>query len=87
VWGEASTEALGASESNVVDFEAMAIEQVHTGEPKHARQFVLMSAFVVVIAKNSDDGNADVFEDIEAGTHLVGHAVVCKIACDYERVR
>ena len=82
--GEASTEALGAGEPDIVDLETVTIEQVNTGEPEHACELVLMSAFVIVIAKNGNDGNADVFEDIEAGAHLVGHAVVCKIAGDYE---
>jgi hypothetical protein len=84
VRGEASAEPLGAGESDIVDFETVTIEQLNTGEPKHAGELVLMSAFVIVIAKNGNDGNADVFEDIEAGAHLVGHAVVCKIAGDYE---
>ena len=77
---KATAEAFGAREADAGDFVALSVEQVDTGEAEHSGKLVLVTALVVMIAEDRDDGNANVFEHAKNGAHLLRHAVVCKVA-------
>src|SRR6201998_2402294 len=67
---KATAEALGASETNAVDFVAVSVEQVDAGEAEHAGKFVLVAAFVVVVSEDCNDGDGDGLKHAEPARPL-----------------
>jgi len=55
---------------------------VHTGEPQHARQFVLVSALVILVSQHGHKGNANVLQYSQHAAHLLRRAVILKIPRD-----
>ena len=71
-----SAESLGACEANSINLEAVAVEQVNAGNPQHTGNFILVTAFVVVVPQHRDHGNTDVLKDPENELHLLRIAVI-----------
>lgn len=83
---EAPAESLGFCEADAVDVEALAVGKMDSRDAQHAGQLILVTAFVVVIAEDSDDRNVNMFEHGKHAVHLLRHAVIGKVTGNHERI-
>ena len=83
---KAAAESLGAGEADAVYVVRLAIKQMQSRDAQHAGEFVLVAAFVIVIAQDRNDGNVNMFEHAQHRAHFFRHAVVGEIARDDQHV-
>src|SRR6185312_373967 len=83
---EPAAETFSTAEADSADFNALTVEQVDPGDAKHPGKLVLVSAFIIVVAHDGDDGDVDVLEDAEAFEHLVLHSVIGEVAGDDQQL-
>src|SRR6185437_1120452 len=86
VRGEASAESLGSCKADSIHFEAVAVQQVNTGDAQHACDLILMAAFVVMISEYGDYRDVNVLQHTEHDFHLFRVAMIGKVAGDHESI-
>ena len=75
-----------AGEADSVFFKTIAVQQMNSSYACHAGELILMPALMVMIAKDSDDRDANAFQNGQAGLHLLWQPVIGQVASQHQHV-
>src|SRR5689334_13843617 len=73
---KAAQKALRPGEANSVALVAAAVQHLDPFRGHHLDEFLLLAAFVVVVAEHRNYGNSQPYKSVQQGSHLLRLAVI-----------
>src|SRR3569833_573297 len=81
-----SAKPLRSRKADSIHLKTVAIKEMNACPAQHAAELVLVSTFVIMVAKHCDHGNVYMLKHAEDDLHLVRDAVISEVAGDDQRV-